>query len=171
MPNWCMNNLTITGNPEKLAAIKAAADKGEMLQHMVPMPKELLDTTSPSDGPNWYSWRLEHWGTKWDNGEAYGDIDGDTLSLSFDTAWGPPTAAYENYTNENTDIHIEAGYYEPGMAFVGNYDSGLGTDISWDIDFSEEDWRDDLPQDVIDDWDLDNEYEQWKEWQEEEEDD
>ena len=165
MPNWCMNSVTIRGNPEKLAAIKEAADKGEMLQHMVPMPKEYLDDQS------WYSWRIENWGTKWDAGEAYGDIDGDTLSLSFDTAWGPPTTAYDTYTTENDDMHIEADYYEPGMGFVGSYDSGLGIDKSFDIDFSEEDWRDSIPQDMIDHWDLDSEYDNWKEWQEEDEDD
>ena len=165
MPNWCMNSLTITGNPDKLKAILEAVNNGEMLQHMVPMPKEYLDDQS------WYSWRLENWGTKWDAGEAYADLEGDTLSLNFDTAWGPPTTAYENYTNDNTDMHIEAGYYEPGMCFVGKYDSGLDIDLSWEVDFSDEDWADKIPQDVIDDWDLDNEYEQWKEWQEEEEDD
>jgi len=170
MPNWCMNSLTIKGNPDKLKAILEAADNGEMLQHMVPMPEELKDTDGSMDGMNWYSWRLEKWGTKWDAGEAYGDIDGDTLSLSFDTAWGPPTTAYDTYTRENEDMHIEAGYYEPGMGFVGTYDSELGTDQSWDIDFTDEDWRDDLPQDVIDHWDLDAEYDNWKEWQEEDED-
>jgi hypothetical protein len=169
MPNWCMNSVTIKGNPDKLKAILEASDKGEMLQHMVPMPKELEDTTSPSEGMNWYSWRLENWGTKWDAGEAYGDIDGDTLSLSFDTAWGPPTIAYHNYTQANEDITIEATYYEPGMCFIGRYDSDEELDESFDIDFGEEGWRDVIPQDLIDDWDLDNEYENWKEWQEEDE--
>ena len=165
MPNWCMNSLTIKGNPDKLKAILEASDKGEMLQHMVPMPKEYLDDQS------WYSWRLEHWGTKWDAGEAYGDIDGDTLSLSFDTAWGPPTEAYENYTAANEDITIEASYYEPGMCFIGRYDSSEELDQSFEIDFGDEDWRDDIPQDLIDDWDLDSEYDNWKEWQEDDEDD
>ena len=164
MPNWCMNSVTIKGNPEKLKAILEAVNNGEMLQHMVPMPKEYLDDQS------WYSWRIENWGTKWDAGEAYADLEGDTLSLNFDTAWGPPTTAYETYTTENDDMHIEADYYEPGMGFVGSYDSGLGTDRSFDIDFTEEDWRDDIPQNLIDDWDLDAEYDNWKEWQEEDDD-
>ena len=163
MPNWCMNSLTIKGNPDKLKAILEASDKGEMLQHMVPMPKEYLDDQS------WYSWRLENWGTKWDAGEAYGDIDGDTLSLSFDTAWGPPTEAYENYTAANEDITIEASYYEPGMCFIGRYDSSEELNESFEVDFGDEDWRDDIPQDLIDDWDLDSEYDNWKEWQEEDE--
>lgn len=165
MPNWCMNSLTITGDNDKLYAIKEAADKGEMLQHMVPMPKEYLDDQS------WYSWRLENWGTKWDIGEATVELSDGCLYLSFDTAWGPPTTAYDNYTRDNEDMHIEASYYEPGMCFIGEYDSGLGIDRSLDIDFSDEDWADNIPQDLIDDWGLDNEYEQWKEWQEEEEDD
>lgn len=159
MPNWCMNNATITGPIEKLEAIVEAIKENKMLEHMVPIGE-------------WdYGAAVEAWGTKWDVQDADWDLDNDTqtLSLNFDTAWGPPTTAYENYTDTNQDVHIEASYYEPGMAFVGQYDSGLGTDDSYEIDFEDEHWIDDIPQDLIDQWGLDYEYEQWKEWQEDDE--
>ena len=159
MPNWCMNNATITGPIEKLEAIVEAIKENKMLEHMVPIGE-------------WdYGAAVEAWGTKWDVQDADWDLDNDTqtLSLNFDTAWGPPTTAYENYPDTNQDGHIEASYYEPGMAFVGQYDSGLGTDDSYEIDFEDEHWIDDIPQDLIDQWGLDYEYEQWKEWQEDDE--
>ena len=159
MPNWCMNNATITGPIEKLEAIVEAIKENKMLEHMVPIGE-------------WdYGAAVEAWGTKWDVQDVDWDLDYDTkiLSLNFDTAWGPPTTAYENYTDANQDVHIEASYYEPGMCFVGQYDSGLGTDDSYEIDFEDEHWIEDIPQDLIDQWGLDYEYEQWKEWQEDDE--
>jgi len=164
MPNWCMNSLTIKGNPDKLFALKEAADRKGLLQHMVPMPQAYLSDDS------WYSWRLDKWGTKWDVGEVDADLDGDRLTINFDSAWGPPTEAYEGYVEDNEDMTIEATYYEPGMCFIGRYDSSEELNESFEVDFGDEDWRDEIPQDLIDDWGLDNEYEQWKEWQEDDED-
>jgi len=161
MPNWCMNNATITGPIEKLNAIVEGIKQDKMLETMVPI------------GEWEYGTAVDNWGTKWDLQGVDWDLDEDnqTLSLNFDSAWGPPTIAYENYTDANDDVHIEASYYEPGMCFVGEYDSGLGTNMSFDVDFEDEDWADDIPQDLIDTWGLEDEYENWKEWQEDDEDD
>jgi len=160
MPNWCMNNATITGPIEKLNAIVEGIKQDKMLETMVPIGE-------------WdYGTAVDNWGTKWDLQDVDWEIDeaNQMLSLNFDSAWGPPTIAYENYTDANDDVHIEASYYESGMCFVGEYDSGLGTDIRFDVDFEDEDWADDIPQHLIDTWVLDIEYENWKEWQEDDDD-
>jgi hypothetical protein len=81
---------------------------------------------------------------------------------------GSTYAAYDNYTSDNDDVHIEATYYEPGMAFVGEYDSETGLDESYSVDFTDDDGMI-HPDNLIDDWGLDYEYEQWQEWQEDEE--
>lgn len=77
-------------------------------QNIIPMPEELDGTIAPTRNPdsdenkalrakygfdNWYDWRLEHWGTKWDACDvAYGVDDApDTLYVEFDTAWAFPT--------------------------------------------------------------------------------
>jgi hypothetical protein len=49
------------------------------------------------------------------------------------------------------------------MCFVGDRDD------TWEFDFEDEDWADNIPQELIDDWGLEDEYDNWKEWQEEEE--
>ena len=51
MPNWCNNNITIEGPKDKIKkiwdSVQADGDKG-FFNHLVPMPKELEGTTSPS---------------------------------------------------------------------------------------------------------------------------
>ena len=52
MPNWCDNQITITGPNSVIDKIekivKEEKDGGGLLNFMKPMPKELDDTTSPS---------------------------------------------------------------------------------------------------------------------------
>ena len=71
MPNWCNNSITISGSTDTLKPIWEEAQKTGLLNAMVPMPKELDGTTSPTpkegvpqplvDGhDNWYSWRVDN---------------------------------------------------------------------------------------------------------------
>jgi hypothetical protein len=48
--------------------------------------------------------------------------DGKTLTVSFDSAWAPPIAAYEKMQEQGFELC--AMYYEPGCAFVGRWDDG-----------------------------------------------
>ena len=95
MPNWCDNQVSITGpnktidKIEKIIKLEDKSDIG-LLQFMYPMPKELNDTTSPAPNKtakdkklgkvrklefgadSWYDWRVNNWSTKWDVNEFYG---------------------------------------------------------------------------------------------------
>ena len=142
MPNWCNNNIEIIGPKAKVDKLIEGAKKGEFINTLYPMPKELEDTQSTSDEEvmkkqpvvdgcnNWYDWRTSHWSTKWDcdiydgsiqeQEELFGPDDGDKrVTFGFDTAWSPPIGAYEHYLRENSDMSIRAIYYEPGMDFMG----------------------------------------------------
>lgn len=138
MPNWCNNSIEIVGPRDKIRALWDEAMKGEeadggLLQGLRPMPAELKNTTSPSDGANWYDWRVNNWGTKWEVGieglEFEQDEDGNydnggagphaRITGWFDSAWAPPVTACEAYAEENPDVRITLDYHEPGMAFVG----------------------------------------------------
>ena len=144
MPNWCDNQVTITGPStviDKIEKIvKEEKDGNGLLNFMKPMPKELDGTTSPSssaDKPqpmvegfdNWYDWRVENWGTKWEVNEFYGvDRHGDTISFGFSSAWSPPIPAYQsfimNMSEQKQDVSIKAYYYEGGCDFMGCWDNG-----------------------------------------------
>ena len=153
MPNWCMNSVEIVGDVETLEAIAAAAKEGKLLEYLAPIGE-------------WdYNTAVEAWGTKWDVtcDDPHLDLDSNTLTMHFDSAWSPPVNAYQK-GEESHDIRITAYYYEPGMMFTGKY-----ADFEYSLDFEDENWKDDIPDDIIDHWDLESEYESWKEWQQEDE--
>ena len=151
MPNYCNNNIVITGPNSVIDKIEKIAngDKGDLLQYFYPMPKELNDTIAAPEpktkkeklekrrlqveygASNWYDWRVENWGTKWDIMEFYNinrkeiGEDESEISLGFDTAWAPALGAYEKFIDENSNCSLKAYYYEPGCDFMGEWDNGI----------------------------------------------
>ena len=143
MPNWCDNQITITGPDSVIDKIENIVneEKGQpgLLEFMSPMPKELRDTTADGSEDkemiakhgysDWYSWATDKWGTKWDINEFYGvDRQGDTISFAFSSAWSPPIGAYEtfivNMSEQKQDVSVKAYYYEGGCDFMGCWDNG-----------------------------------------------
>ena len=148
MPNWCDNQITITGPNsviDKIEKIVTEEKDGDgLLNYFHPMPKQLEDTTSPSssaDKPQpmvegfdcWYDWRCENWSTKWDVNEFYGvdrqhlndSLDESTISFGFSSAWAPPINAYEKFLENNSDCSVRAFYYEGGCDFMGEWNDGV----------------------------------------------
>ena len=155
MPNWCNNTITLTGPKEKITAIYAKAkEDNALLQQLKPMPEALEGTTSPSptegkvqplvDGfDNWYDWRVQNWGSKW-------DVDADNLELSedgttiegwFDSAWAPPIHAYEYFLTDNEDCSIKSYYYEGGMDFGGLWEDFADAEVTMS-DFTADEMED-----------------------------
>lgn len=145
MPNWNNNSINIEGPALKVAALWAAAntdaesqtgDHG-LLQALAPMPAELADTdANGGEGVNWYNWRVENWSTKWDisaEGLEFTDLGNGRAAITgwADSAWAPPIAAFQTYSNANPDVYLEVKYFEPGMCFMGVWDSE-GGDAYWD---------------------------------------
>ena len=135
MPNWCNNSLQLT------AATKEEADELHSFlktyQDAVPegQPEPTFfgffvpeDYEEDEDGnktfPNWYSWRIENWGTKWDASmHDWHWVDDRTVVMSFDTAWGPAIGVYEAMMEQGW--YVSATYFEPGMCFTGSWVDGV----------------------------------------------
>ena len=186
MPNWCNNNIEIAGPAKTINALwtAATAEGGGLLDAMVPMPRELRDTTKGSgdelqtekyDGfTNWYDWSVARWGTKWDvdmEGIEYTDNEDGTATISgyFDSAWAPPIEAYNTFLEANEDCSLTASYYEMGCDFAGLYDNG-------DDEYLEdlhgaakqpEDQQSDLYRRLDDEWNLSEQFAEWDEMNDE----
>lgn len=145
MPNWCKNNLRIKDNGEKILEFLEYVknEKGEFtMSKAVPMPKELEGTTSPTPdtvpkeeqdrlnekygATNWYDWRCNNWGVKWDASESRFWKDGDDWMISFQTPWGPPCEFMKKISTKFPNMTFTLQFADEGY---GQYPLGQATYI------------------------------------------
>lgn len=123
MPNHTNNQLTLASGGNILDVLNPyIIDAGEMgggyreyefdFQSIIPMDDELLKTN------DWYNWRVENWGTKW-NGYN-GIFNDDQTAFTFSTAWSPPLPIIKKLA-ELTGESFVLGYIEYGVFFCGQY--------------------------------------------------
>ena len=114
MPNWCMNDLRISGDTEEiLRFIEDNKTDGEFcFKTLFPEP----EYANPED---WYEWRVKNWGTKWDvDGNVdVSKIDDDLYRLYFTTAWSPPVHWFETVVKNYPTLKFELNAGEPGMGW------------------------------------------------------
>jgi hypothetical protein len=145
MPNWCNNTVELSHeNPEMMARAVKSFNDGSFLNEFVPVPADLNITAGRESDENaqkaledkekanlekygyanWYDYCVNEWGTKWDI-EPYEPVslqeDGG-ITMSFDSAWSPPTQAYEKLVD--LGFSLRAYYYESGMGFCGIWEDG-----------------------------------------------
>lgn len=129
MPNWCMNNITVSHkNLSMMQRFVHAYNTGGLMNEFLPMPEGYLDNGK------WYDWCISNWGTKWDVGrEEYEDhatinkVEMKSgkfyeVNISPNTAWSPPIDFYNHLMDLGYNVH--ASYFEPGMCFCGIYHNG-----------------------------------------------
>jgi len=169
MPNWCSNSLKISpevGNKSaraKFNKLKAQLEKNStdfgLMHFFVPVPKDLSNTASsfPKDPKaesnlnkygyeSWYEFCVNEWGTKWDAKIEDFEIEKNSITLYFDTAWSPPINFY--YKLEAKGYIVEATYIEQGCNFIGYYDNG--SDVCQKIVDEDFDYDNDDPYEIFD---------------------
>jgi hypothetical protein len=112
MPNYCWNTVTITGNPERLKVLAEAANKDEFFKAV-----KHYDEWSYTDFVDTY-------GTKWEISPEDIDLEENTLTMYFQSAWAPPLDAYNLLMDEDDIESIYSTFSEPGMDFCGIYEDG-----------------------------------------------
>jgi len=129
MPNYCDNFLEIfydSNNAEQvsyLTLLKKSIDDEALFNFLKPMPEDQLD--------NWYDWSINNWGTKWDICDPYYEDDGQKVSITFTSAWSPPTLATSVLRDKGfVFVHY---YFEGGVGFYGifNNDGETSSDIKF----------------------------------------
>lgn len=164
MPNWCQNVVTISHvEPSKLDVIRKAIANEDKLNESffnVLVPRPLAEEE------NWYHWNARHWGTKWDVNVEITEDTGESITLTFESAWGPPIEFYN--TMVDRDYQVLAYYNEEGMAFAGIYDSGEDLCFEYN-DLSADEIEDELPSDLNEMFNIASNKADWESEQENEE--
>lgn len=191
MPNWCNNTVEIThADPAMIERVRKGFNEGKLLNEFLPVPEDLQITAGflGKDTPeqaelerkeqanlekyghkNWYDWCVANWGTKWDVGaDGYEAEDNGKggLTLTFDSAWSPPTDAYATLV-EQFGFSIRAYYYEPGMAFAGIWEDGNDEFYEYG-GLNSDGIREELPQELDEMFGISESAAEWEAEQEEE---
>jgi hypothetical protein len=191
MPNWCNNTLTISHeDPAMIERARKAFDAGALLNEFIPVPEDLqivagflgngeeqrkLEEQTEANRKKygygtWYDFCVNEWGTKWDvgaDGQPAIDNGNNTLSMNFDSAWAPPTTAYEKLMEQG--FKIIAYYYEPGMAFCGKWEDGSDDYYEY-AGMSSQEIADTIPDDLDECFCISEQVAEWEEENEEAED-
>ena len=130
--------------------IHSPLEDGITMEEYVQQPNRLgISTDSPDwfakevehakTQKDWYNWNTSKWGTKWDvstEGLEYTDNGDGTSTIEgyFDSAWSPPVEAFTTLAQDWDSCYIELKYFEPGMCFIGLYDSEGGDDYWENVD-------------------------------------
>lgn len=159
MPNWCVNELRITGPPAARAAFKDRAtkyvDPDNEAEYAKLDPTEaavtrMADALAETDRKtvlsftafnpipvenkeDWYNWNIANWGTKWDASDPALNTTATSLVYDFDTAWSPPCPAVIAMSKMFPELKFSLRYWEGGMGFQGKFVAKAGeilTDIS-----------------------------------------
>ena len=140
MPNWCSNELTVSGPTDKVADILATIGDGEdFLSSFLPPPPELLEHPFAVfdavlaeklrrlyGAPDLRSWNIAAWGVKGDviledleNDVAAGRADA-SLRCSFDSPWEPPLTALDTIAERHPELTFELFFSEENLDFSGD---------------------------------------------------
>ena len=168
MPNWCDNNLTVTGDAESLqqfvTAITNADESITILKNLVPFPTELegediIGKDGVSVGQAFtdegYSWTARNWGTKWGDCETEITVNDDYLVLIYQTAWSPALEGLEQISRLFPTLTFQTDWLEEGMQFIGAASFQNGSASIYDV--PESDWPE-LEKD-------ENGEDDWQSWQ------
>jgi len=132
MPNWCSCELEIEGDIndiQKLLDDAKSPNEDEhkhtdfSLENFIPTPEEIQDRDVNS-------WRMDHWGTKWDI-QPEVDNQGEFVSLKFDSAWSPPIEALNIISKLYPSLSFKLTFSEEAMDFFGIclYKNGLKNEL------------------------------------------
>ena len=120
MPNWCENKVYVYGPTEDVdeffnKCYDNVSRDFQMLEMHLPTPEPKVDE-SGKETSDWYGWRLDNWGCKW---EVESPIEASEEGVFFDTPWSPPIEAFTRLSKDFPGVEFELAYCELGNWFAG----------------------------------------------------
>ena len=121
MPNWCNNNITISGNEGTIKALTAVLKnlKGndDVFKSLIGIPSHMSEGDYKE---KWYNTNVEWFGTKWDISYDQHSFTytKDDISFHCETAWSPPIPFMENLC-KMYQVNGSIFYSEGGIGFTG----------------------------------------------------
>jgi hypothetical protein len=138
---------TIDDFKSKTVVVKENGYEEFTMDILYPCPPELLEMTSPVmwrgekddvEGKaahekyvaeleekyghsDWYNWRVENWGTKWDAAEASIMEEDGQFVVHYNTAWAPNSMWVHYVSTLYPTLEFRLTYEEPGVGFCGCY--------------------------------------------------
>lgn len=158
MPNWCSNTFKVSGTEEEINSFENFLNEKDGKQWF-----DFFVKPADENSDDWYSYNLENYGCKWNCDAQDWQRDGDTIQFWFDSPWGPPTKLYDLIQEQG--MMVDAQYMEEGMCFVGEYVDG----IDETYEFKEPSDLDDIPEHLVEDWNLRDRFEDWNDWNDDDE--
>jgi hypothetical protein len=145
MPNWCENDLYISGPRDQVDALLTLMGDDFDFNAVLPYPAELRQRDDDArawekehgwvkaremlrekyggdaDGYNagGYEWCVSAWGTKWPAKDAQRRDLGGQVCVSFETPWGPPVPVVAELHRQFPTLTLSLEFFERGMAFAG----------------------------------------------------
>ena len=134
MPNWCWNNLEVSGDEIQLREFVEKStiniEKDDEFSFEGTLPR--------GDRKDWYEWSIANWGTKWDAcSSSINHNDINYFTVTFESAWAPPIDWIYNIMKDFPDLCFELEYEEPGMCFGGLLQAQYETtweNAHWELD-------------------------------------
>lgn len=124
MPNWITNIVTINASDEVVAKIKqeVKSTKNEFdFENILPMPTEFEE--------DWYNWRIENWGTKWNSSEVWEFEEG----FTFNTAWSTPFNLLVGLSKKYPNVEFNIRFADEDFGYnVGEFTllNGIETELN-----------------------------------------
>ena len=126
MPNWCNNNITISGDEgairtltSVLKSLKTSDEEqsSNVFRALIGIPSHMSEGDYKE---KWYDTNIEWFGTKWDI--SYDEhafiFTKDEITFSCETAWSPPIPFLQNLC-EMYKVNAYLFYSEGGVGFAG----------------------------------------------------
>lgn len=136
MPNYCDNELKITGlQKDVVKFLNDFSKKSEESDTLDFDMNNIVPQPSTPDDPefNWYNWRLDNWGCKWNINiyntveDAYDQIidaeadDEVETVIPYETPWGPNLEFLQIASRKYPDLEFNSKFYEPGCEVAGDF--------------------------------------------------